>query len=160
MISGSDSTDLYYLKYIVVQHPASSAPRCCHNNNPTKITRRQTTIARAPPPPSAQPQPSSFIFDFDSSRRRTACTSLAIATMLTGRLAICLSLVGWRVKPDPGDWRPSKRQRCDRIAITDRSPTRRKQASAIRRLSLTVRDCPSLSVSSDWHGAFPIEMIS
>lgn len=112
MISGSNSTELYYLKYLVddtIDAPArrlSAHPQ--HSNIAAAAAAAAATHStctctgfrvRAPPPVppptgrdrhrAAGPQPAHLVTDTE--------------TMLTGRLAISLSLVGWRVKPDPGD---------------------------------------------------------
>lgn len=99
MISGSDSTELYYLKYIVDDTLDAPARRSSHSSADAATPATGFRV-RAPPPPqtgrhrhrrsTAGPQPPAHLVT-DTE------------TMLTGRLAISLSLVGWRVKPDPGD---------------------------------------------------------
>ena len=111
MISGSDSIDLYYLKYFTNRafdttaasnvtktsttssaDSVSGVKRFAHHSIPGSFS---FTSCKAT---SASLQPQQY---FDSC----CCLTLIIETvnMLIVRLAIILSLVGWRVKPDPGD---------------------------------------------------------
>lgn len=89
MISGSESIDLYYLKYYIgrtsLNHSFESVRFPDINPN------LNDTVSR---------QPSSV---FDNSAFISSDTVAGAFNMLIVRLAIGLSLVGWRVKPDPGD---------------------------------------------------------
>lgn len=85
MICGSESLDLYYLKYYIdrsTQNKSLESVRS-NSNDPT----RSTAIRKA----------------FNSSTFISSDTVAGPFNMLIVRLAIGLSLVGWRVKPDPGD---------------------------------------------------------
>lgn len=88
MISGSESIDLYYLKYYIdrltqIKSLESVRP---HSENSKSITpiRQASSIVHN----------STFL---------SSDTVAGTFNMLIVRLAIGLSLVGWRVKPDPGD---------------------------------------------------------
>lgn len=145
MISGSESIDLYYLKYFIISKCtdrvpldtiAASAihiPKQGQRNRARNIpSNRQNAVVPSqhlgitsilpqpppPPPPSAHqiggcctggscsvPSISAPISSPPPQLSFAVLTAPVIESviMLIGRLAIILSLVGWRVKPDPGD---------------------------------------------------------
>lgn len=88
MICGSESIDLYYLKYYTDRSTQNKSLESVRSNS--EDPKLSTAIRKA-----------SIVFD--NSTFLSSDTVAGIFNMLIVRLAIGLSLVGWRVKPDPGD---------------------------------------------------------
>lgn len=89
MICGSKSIELYYLKYYIDRSSQIKSLESIRSNNQDP---NQSTLFRK----------ASIV----NSNNPTLISSDTVAetfNMLIVRLAIGLSLVGWRVKPDPGD---------------------------------------------------------
>lgn len=131
MISGSESIDLYYLKYFVDSNTTNRiriaelvSGRRSDNYNHQSVWRNIPTALQSlaisnlqpqPPPPATPPPPTASCCGisagstagFVGSSNPTIPATIETLNMLIGRLAIILSLVGWRVKPDPGDWQRS-----------------------------------------------------
>lgn len=84
MICGSESIDLYYLKYYIDRSAQNKSLESVRSNSDPK----QSAVIRKA---------------FNSSTFISSDTVAGTFNMLIVRLAIGLSLVGWRVKPDPGD---------------------------------------------------------
>lgn len=99
MICGSESIELYYLKYYTDRH-----------SNHTNSFESSRSYSDHPKPSVIR----STVFD---STFIPSDTVAATVNMLMVRLAIGLALVGWRVKPDPGDWHrlPHSISVCQRI---------------------------------------------
>lgn len=87
MICGSESIDLYYLKYYIDRSTQNKSLESVGSNN--HDLKQSTSFEKA----------SIVNFPIYISSDTVAGTF----NMLIVRLAIGLSLVGWRVKPDPGD---------------------------------------------------------
>lgn len=131
MISGSESIDLYYLKYFVDSNTTNRihitefvSGRRSDNYSHQSVWRITPTAIQPlaisnlqpqPPPPASTPPPTASCCGigagssagFVGSSNPTISATIETLNMLIGRLAIILSLVGWRVKPDPGDWQRS-----------------------------------------------------
>lgn len=127
MISGSESIDLYYLKYFVDSNTTNriliadfESGRRSDNYNYQSVWRNIPTSHQSlaisnlqpqPPPPATPPPPTASCCGigagstagFVGSSTPVISATIETLNMLIGRLAIILSLVGWRVKPDPGD---------------------------------------------------------
>ncbi len=88
MICGSESIDLYYLKYYTDRTTQNKSLESVRSNyeDPQQGTANRKVSS-----------------DFDNSTFLSSDTVAGTFNMLIVRLAIGLSLVGWRVKPDPGD---------------------------------------------------------
>lgn len=129
MISGSESIDLYYLKYFVASNTTNrlaiaSGLRSQHQPDLQTIgsgnifaTKRRQPYRPAAPPPASSATGSGPPFDNNCGSNQTCAANATVPppllqipaaietlNMLIGRFAVILSLVGWRVKPDPGDW--------------------------------------------------------
>lgn len=123
MISGSESIDLYYLKYFIINNrrspfdttassPVVVSPKISSDRNTIdKCCRTTAAITAAAAAGTATSgfttsgtgtPPSSFTSSCQNTIQPTILATETV-NMLIGRLAIILSLVGWRVKPDPGD---------------------------------------------------------
>lgn len=88
MICGSESIDLYYLKYYTDRSTQNKSLESVRSNS--EDPKLSTAIRKG-----------SIVFD--NSTFLSSDTVAGAFNMLIVRLAIGLSLVGWRVKPDPGD---------------------------------------------------------
>lgn len=90
MICGSESIDLYYLKYYTDRSTQNKSLESVRSNN--HDLQQSTSFGKA------------SIANFYSPTYTSLSDTVAgTFNMLIVRLAIGLSLVGWRVKPDPGD---------------------------------------------------------
>jgi len=90
MICGSESIDLYYLKYYIDRSTQNKSLESARSNN--YDLQQSTSFGKA-----------SIVNSNNPTHISSLSTVAGTFNMLIVRLAIGLSLVGWRVKPDPGD---------------------------------------------------------
>lgn len=118
MISGSDSIDLYYLKYYRSESELNQQNRTVVSFKPSSATGAVAgaLIGNCFHLKFVKSTRSSIILVVNNNGYLSNCLktsaplivvtaaySLTLFTMLVGRMAIGLALLGWRVKPDPGD---------------------------------------------------------